>query len=194
MFNLYGFLTFIIVTSYTPGPNNISCMSNASRYGLRKSIPFAAGVVAGFFTVISLSTLLSAFLFEFIPKVKPYMLVIGALYILWLAWKTLKSGSSNIELSDNDRPRFFAGFFLQFVNPKTIIYGITSMSSFILPYYSNPLTLFGFVLLLSFVGITSITCWSIFGLMFRKLFSKYSKVINIIMAILLVYCAVSLFL
>jgi hypothetical protein len=36
--------------------------------------------------------------------------------------------------------------------------------------------------------------WSLFGSVFKMLFSKYAKITNAIMALLLVYCAVSLFL
>ena len=53
------------------------------------------------------------------------LLVIGALYMLRLAWKTLKS-SSVIEES-HSRSSFLSGAFLQFVNPKIYIYRIVTM-------------------------------------------------------------------
>ena len=37
-------------------------------------------------------------------------------------------------------------------------------------------------------------CWSAFGSAFKWLFSKHARVVNLVMALLLVYCAVSLFL
>lgn len=34
--NLVAFLSYAVVTTFTPGPNNIMTMSNASRYGFKK--------------------------------------------------------------------------------------------------------------------------------------------------------------
>jgi hypothetical protein len=36
--NFAAFLSYVLVTTFTPGPNNIMSMSNASRYGFKKSI------------------------------------------------------------------------------------------------------------------------------------------------------------
>lgn len=192
MLNAYAFLTYIFVTAYTPGPNNLMSMSNASRFGFRKSLPFNWGIFLGFSMVMILCTLFSAVLFSLIPAIKPFMLAIGAAYMLYLAWKTYKS-SSSIKMKDAQSNRFVSGMLLQFINPKIIIYGITAMSSYILPHFEAPLILLGFALLLAFVGFTGTLCWSAFGAVFYKLFSRHTKQLNTIMALLLVYCAVSLY-
>ena len=150
MFNLYAFLAYIFVTAFTPGPNNIMSMGNASRYGLRKSFRFNLGILLGFSIVMILCTLLSAILFQVIPTIKPFTLIIGAAYILWLAFKTWNA--SDIKVSTGKDSNFLSGFLLQFVNPKIIIYGITAMSSYILPYFSAPSALIAFALILAFVG------------------------------------------
>ena len=31
--NWFSFFSYVLVSTFTPGPNNISSMSNASRYG-----------------------------------------------------------------------------------------------------------------------------------------------------------------
>ena len=64
----------------------------------------------------------------------------------------------------------------------------------ILPHYYDIVSVTLFVLLLSAIGTSGCICWAIFGAAFEKLFGKYRKPINLIMAVLLVYCAVSLFL
>lgn len=90
---------------------------------------------------------------------------------------------------------FVSGLILQFVNPKIYIYCIVSMEAYILPHFHgewNILVLFA--LLLAFIGFVCTLCWSLFGSAFRLLFSKYAKITNTVMALLLVYCAVSLFL
>ena len=52
----------------------------------------------------------------------------------------------------------------------------------------------GIVLLLAFIGYLFCLCWCAFGSVFRRLFSQHAKPVNTVMALLLVYCAVSLFL
>ena len=121
------------------------------------------------------------------------MLVIGAAYMLYLAWKTFRS-SSNLE-ETNHNSGFFSGLLLQFINPKIHIYCIVSMEAYILPYYQGQWgILVFFALLLAWIGFVFTLCWALFGSVFQLLFSKYYKVTNTVMSLLLVYCAISLFL
>jgi threonine/homoserine/homoserine lactone efflux protein len=193
MFQWTEFLTYAIATAVTPGPNNIMSMSNAGRLGLKKSLPFNMGIWVGFSIVMVLCTLFCSMLSQIIPIIQTPMLIIGAVYMLYLAWKTFKSGSEITE--DHSREGFVSGLTLQFVNPKIYIYCIVSMEAYILPYFNGQiLPLLGFALLLAFIGFAFTLCWSVFGSVFKKLFSKYAKITNTLMALLLVYCAVSLFL
>lgn len=69
------------------------------------------------------------------------------------------------------------------------------MEAYILPYFQDrPLILLGFALLLAFIGFLFTLAWSAFGSVFQRLFSRHARLVNTIMALLLVYCAVSLFL
>ena len=192
MFHWLNFLSYAVVTAVTPGPNNILSMSNASRLGFRKSFPFNLGIWIGFSLVMLVCTFFCNTLSAVIPKIKTPMLVLGAAYMLWLAWKTFQS-SSVIEES-HSQADLLSGLVLQFVNPKIYIYCIVSMEAYILPHYQGqwgPLVFFA--LMLAFIGFVFTLCWSLFGSVFKLLFSKYAKITNTIMALFLVYCAVSLF-
>ena len=191
--NPLAFLAYILVTAYTPGPNNILSMSNGSMYGFKKSFPFNVGVLCGFFFVMTLCTLFSAALYAVIPKIKMAMLILGAAYMLYLAWKIFKSSMHGQEEGKN-KCTFLSGMLLQFVNPKIMVYGITSVSVYILPYYKDIAHLILFGLLLSMVGFSATLCWSAFGTAFSRLLKSHARVLNPVMAVLLVYCAVSLFL
>lgn len=193
MFSLYQFLLYIFVTAYTPGPNNIMSLSNAVRYGFKKSFPFNLGILAGFSVVMLFCTLLSALIFSYIQQAKIYMQVLGASYMFYLAWKTWKS-SSEVELEETKGASFISGLSLQFINPKIYIYAVTAMSTFILPHFDSTAALVGFALFLAFVGFTGTVAWSAFGSTFQKILTNYSNIVNPILALLLIYCAVSLFL
>ena len=192
MFNWVSFLTYAVVTAVTPGPNNIMSMSNGSRKGLRGAIPFNLGIWAGFSAVMLICTAFCSMVSSLIPKIKLPMLIVGAAYMLYLAWETFRSSDSIEE--DHSRDGFLSGLLLQFINPKIYIYCIMSMEAYILPFYNgNSPALFGFAMLLAFIGFVFTLCWSAFGSVFKRLFSKHAKLMNTIMALLLVYCAVSLF-
>lgn len=193
MFNWISFLTYVLVTAITPGPNNIMSLTNGSRVGFRRALPFNFGVLVGFSGVALVCTLLSSVLFEFLPVIKLPMMIIGALYMLYLAWKTFKSGS--VEEGTEVKVGFWQAVALQFINVKAYIYAIVSMEAFILPHFAGNIpVLLGFALLLALIGFVCTVCWTAFGTIFKLLFSKHGKIVNTIMALLLIYCAVSLFL
>lgn len=192
--DIAAFLSYVLVTTFTPGPNNIMSMSNAARYGFRKSISFNFGVTAGFFVLISLCSLFSFSLVTMIPAFKPFLSYIGAAYILWLAWKTFTDKPHEKETVEKGQTNtFMSGFLLQFVNPKAILYGLTTTSVFIIPYYDSVLILGIFSLLLALTAFVATSSWSLFGSVFQKAMTQNYKLINSIMALLLVYCAISLF-
>lgn len=168
-------------------------MSNATRYGFKGSLKFNLGVFAGFVIIIALCTVFSAGLYELVPSVKPVMTFVGAAYILWLAWRILR-GSPNGHEDIKATNSFKLGLLLQFVNVKVILYGITAVSTFILPYYDSPVVLFMFTIFLAFCSFASTCCWAVFGATFQKFLSRHSRLVNTVMSLLLVYCAVSLFL
>jgi threonine/homoserine/homoserine lactone efflux protein len=192
MFPWVSFFSYIFIMAYTPGPNNIMSMNNAKNVGFRKGIVFNFGILTGFFIVMLLCLFFSKALYTLVPKIELPMKILGATYMLYLIIKTIfPSKKGEIK---NSSGSFFAGALLQLVNPKIILYGITAMSSYIFPYYQDMVTLVAFAFLLAFVGFTATICWALFGSMVGIVFKKYEKVINSIMVILLLYCAISLFL
>lgn len=187
------FLLYVFVMSFTPGPNNIMAMLFANQFGFKKTLRFCLGVGAGFFVIMILSSYFNLILHNFIPKVEFPMMLLGAGYMLFLAIKIITSSTTSTDEGGGKYNSFFAGMLLQFVNPKGVLYGITVIATFILPYYSSTIDLLLFSLFLGFVGIMSTCSWSLFGSIFQKFLLDYRKQFNIVMALLLVYSAVSIF-
>ena len=192
MFSWLSFLTYAVVTAVTPGPNNIMSMSNGGRKGFRGALPFNLGIWVGFSVVMVLCTAFCSLLSALIPQIELPMRIAGAAYMLWLAWETFRS-PDHIE-ENHSREGFWSGLLLQFVNPKIYLYCIISMEAYILPFFQEqPLVLLGFALLLAFIGFAFTLCWSAFGSVCRRLFSRHGRAVNTVMALPLVWCAVSLF-
>lgn len=193
MFNWFSFLIYAVITAVTPGPNNIMSMSNGNKKGFIGALPFNMGILVGFSSVMILCTVFCNLFSEWIPKIKMPMLIIGACYILHLAWATFRS-SSEIKTDNTELSGFLSGIFLQFINPKIYIYCIISMKLYIFPVYSDQyLQLFYFAILLAFIGFIFNLLWTAFGVSFKLIFCSHPKFINSIMGLLLVYCAISLF-
>ena len=193
MFPVSDFLIYCFITAYTPGANNLLSMSNAARLGFRKSVSFNCGITMGFLIVMTVCTLFSSTLYSALPKVKFYMQLLGAAYMLYLAWKVWKT-SSDLEVESRKESSFLSGMVLQFMNPKIYIYAITAMSLYILPLYHSVVALIVFVLILTIIGASGSYVWALFGSAFCRFFTKHTKGVNLVMALLLVYCAVSLYL
>ncbi|WP_057913574.1 LysE family transporter [Peribacillus muralis] len=189
---LVSFLLFVFVTSFTPGPNNIMAMLFANKYGFKRTLKFCFGVGAGFFVIMILSSYFNLLLKNFIPKIELIMTILAALYMLYLASKIIKSKNNEKDDDGDKNNRFLSGMLLQFINPKGILYGITAVSTFIIPYYTSNTSLLFFSLFLAFIGFLSTMSWSMFGSLFQRFLTKYSRQFNITMALLLVYSAISI--
>ena len=192
MFPLSDFLIYCFVTAYTPGANNLLSMTYAARLGFRRSFRFNLGITAGFFLVMAACAAFCSTLYALLPRVRIFLQLFGAAYMLYLAWKVWRS-SSDFGAKGETASSFFAGMFLQFMNPKIYIYAITTLTLYILPLYQSFPALAAFVAVLTAIGASGSYAWALFGSAFCRLFARHEKAVNLIMALLLVYCAVSLF-
>ena len=66
------------------------------------------------------------------------------------------------------------------------------LQPFVLPHYDSIPVLALFCFILSVTGFLCTLLWALFGAVFEKFFKKYSKIVNAVMALLLVYCAVTM--
>lgn len=173
-------------------PLLIMAMAFANKYGLRKTVGFCIGVSAGFFIIMLLCSYFNLILNSFMPKIEFGMTILGAVYMLYLAYKIAFSKDGGQEKEEDKNNSFLAGMLLQFINPKGILYGITVIATFILPYHDSQLSLLLFAIFLALIGFLSTFSWSLFGSIFQKFLSKYKSQFNIVMALLLVYSAISI--
>ena len=190
---LLTLISFVLITTYTPGPNNISAASMGVLYGYKRTLPYMLGMVSGFFVMLTLSGLVSGFLLEQIPAFETILRIAGALYILWLAWHTLKA-SYTFDEEEQKPLGFIQGFLLQVLNVKVIVYGLTLYGTFLANKIPSFFHLVLSAALFASVGFTSVTLWTLFGAGIRKYLNrpKVRQAVNIVLALLLVYTAVDL--
>ena len=84
------------------------------------------------------------------------------------------------------------GFLLQFVNIKIYMFGITALTGFVAPYHKALWVLIGFELLIATIGTIATTTWIGAGLLIQKIYEKHYRIINILLALILLECVWSM--
>lgn len=188
-----SFLSFILITSITPGPNNISSASMGMLLGYRKTLNYLSGISTGFFLLMLVCSLLSTSLLHYAPSAQAYLKYVGAAYIIWLAWKTLSASYSTSE-SGEQLATFTRGLMLQVVNPKGLVYGLTIFTTFLAGINGDFLTLGPWVIFLALVCFFCTSTWALFGALIEKHMKnqKIKLAINVLLSLGLVYTALDI--
>ena len=187
-------IIFIFVTTFTPGPNNISSASLGILYGYRKTFSYMAGISSGFFVVMIICAYLSSALAAVIPVAEKYLRLVGTAYIIWLAIGILRSNSSISESEEKPSKAFSKGFLLQFFNPKVTLYGLMLYSTFLAPISGKSGCLALSAVVFALVCFASISLWTLCGATIKNKFKNdsFRKMINTLLALLLIYTAIEL--
>lgn len=186
--NLTSFLLYCVIVTFTPGPTNIVILSTVQGFGIKRAMSYTYGATIAFGCLLALSALLNTLLAGVIPSLLLVMQVIGSLYILYLAYQIYHMDTT--KTAAKDAATFQTGFIMQFVNPKVVLFTMTVIPSFVMPYYTEPYMLAVYVALITAVGFFAFMTWVLFGAVFKQFLCKYQKPVNIAMALFLVYSAI----
>jgi cysteine/O-acetylserine efflux protein len=191
--DFFALISFVLVTTFTPGPNNISSASMGILHGYRATLRYLSGISTGTFLVMLLCGWISSALLQVFPAVEGMLRIIGALYILWLAFHTLKA-SYAFEEGKQRSLGFSQGLLLQVLNPKLIVYGLTLYSTFLAGVVTNYLHLLLSAVIVTAIGFCSISAWTVLGATIRSHLNrpKVKQILNTTLSLLLVYTAVEL--
>jgi cysteine/O-acetylserine efflux protein len=191
--SLLPILSYILISTFTPGPSNISSASLAVLHGYKNTLKFQAGLAAGVFLLMFISGLLSGTIVKIFPSFEPVMRYFGAAYILYLALGILKASYTFTE-KDSKPLGFVHGFLLQILNPKLFVYAFTLFSAFLASRIQNISVLFLVVMFLAVVAFCATSTWALFGTAIRTQLQqpRLKLVVNIILSLSLVYTAISL--
>ncbi|MEP4094109.1 LysE family transporter [Reichenbachiella sp.] len=188
-----SFLSFIMITSITPGPNNISSASMGMLLGYRKTLNYLLGISTGFFLLMLVCSLLSTSLLHYAPSAQQYLKYVGASYIIWLAWKTL-SASYAADAAGQQLASYTRGLTLQVVNPKGLVYGLTIFTTFLAGTNGDYLVLISWVIFLALVCFACTSTWALFGALIQK-YMRNQKIkfgINVMLSLALIYTALDI--
>jgi threonine/homoserine/homoserine lactone efflux protein len=113
---IIAFTLFSVVTSVTPGPNNVMLTATGANVGIRRGMPHLLGISVGFALmqlvfIGGVGTALTS-----IPELLSALKFAGIAVLLWLSWKIATAGRAG---DVRERPiGFFGAVLFQWVNPK----------------------------------------------------------------------------
>jgi len=191
---LLSFLTFALVSSITPGPNNVMLMASGANFGFRPTLPHLAGVSLGFAAMVILVGLGLAGIFAAAPWLYEILRWVGAAYLVFFAYKI--ATSKGLGSSENKgRPvTFLQAVAFQWVNPKAWSMILSAVTTFAPP--DPTIGHIGLLtLLLCAVGLPCSLIWMTFGLGLKNFLSQPGalRAFNITMAVLLIVSLYPLF-
>lgn len=187
-----SFLFYCLITTFSPGPTNIVILSTAHKFGAKRAMAYTLGATAGIGLLLAISAALNAVLFALIPKMMILLQIVGSLYMFYLAYQIYKSGTS--DSGSNETGTFWSGFLMQFLNPKVLLFALTVIPTFVMPYYHEVSAISVSVLVITLIGFTAFATWILFGTMFKSFLQKHFKTVNIMMALFLAYAAIMIWL
>ncbi|MFN3075192.1 LysE family translocator [Acinetobacter sp. TY2] len=126
----------------TPGPNMIYLISRSISQGKSAGLISLVGIIFGFIFYMACAALgITALLFA-VPYAYDTIKILGALYLLWLAWNAIKpngvSAFQTVELTPDSSPKLFLmGFLTNLLNPKIAIMYLSLLPQFIQPDHGS---------------------------------------------------------
>ena len=192
---LFSLILFCLVTSCTPGPNNILASYSGFNFGIKKTLPLMFGVAFGYTLMLTFVNFGLIVIFKNYPIIQQIIKVIGSIFLIYLAYKISFSINNSNTLQKNP-VKFFDTFLFQFINPKAIIVATIMVSTFV-DSNNNYIRESFWVIGVNFIfAWFSITFWTLLGKFLRKFATndKFIKIFNYVMSFLLISCIATFYL
>jgi cysteine/O-acetylserine efflux protein len=193
--SLFSIISYVLISSFTPGPSNISTASMAVLHGYKNTLKYQAGLALGVFLLMLVSGLLSTTLLSIFPAFEPIMRYIGAGYILYLAFGILKASYLFTDTEAEVKPLGFVyGLVLQILNPKLVVYSFSLFSAFLASVTRNFVPLMFVCILLAATSFCATSVWALFGTAIKSYLHnpRLKAIVNIILSLSLVYTAIAI--
>ena len=137
--SLTTILTFAlasIVLIITPGPDMALQLSRSINYGRIHGLSTFVGTMLGLLVHSALVALGISILIVAAPPIFLALKIVGAVYLLWLAWHAIrKGGGFRLAAAAKQTPTlwqsFLAGVMIDLLNPKVVLFFVTFLPQFV---------------------------------------------------------------
>ena len=183
---ILGLCAFALVSSITPGPNNLMLMASGANFGFQRTLPHILGVSGGFTIMVLLVGTGLVQIFDAAPISYQIIKVVSVIYLLYLAWKIATAAAPAADRQATGRPlTFLQAALFQWVNPKAWTMALTAVS-----VYSPSQSTAAMAFVAAVFGVINLHCvslWTGLGDQLQRLLTspRRLQVFNICMALLL---------
>jgi threonine/homoserine/homoserine lactone efflux protein len=126
---LVGLVGFSLVSAGTPGPNNVLLWASGATFGFRRTLPHVLGTALGIGAVTLAVAAGVGLLVTSIPGLTFLMKLVGSAYLLLLAYRIAKGGSTDGMTVAHPMSIVEASAF-QALNPKGWIFAFGAVTTF----------------------------------------------------------------
>lgn len=133
-FELYlALLSFCVVATITPGPNNMMLLASGVTFGFKRTIPHMLGITSGVGVMALALGISMAGIARHLPQLYAVLHMLSTLYLLYLAWRIATSAGPG-SAGRNGRPmNTLEAILFQWVNPKAWAMVLGAITSFARP-------------------------------------------------------------
>ena len=127
-----AFLPAATALNLTPGPDMLFCLAQGMRAGPGAGVRAAAGISAGVMVHVTVAGLGLGALVAAAPQVFDLIRWLGAAYLVWVAWRTLRTPFARDSAPTSTHP-FRDGLVVNLANPKVILFVLALLPQFVDP-------------------------------------------------------------
>ena len=190
MTELLPLMSYCLVMSATPGPNNVMLATTGANFGGRGALPAIVGIQAGLFVQTMLMCVGLGSVFVAYPVAQQALRIAGSLYLVFLAWKL--SGASVSGAQAPKAVSFAQAATFQALNPKSWVKAVTVASVFMPEGHSTLASALLVSVICTLVGAPCNAMWALFGVSIRRFLQdpRKQRLFNLAMAAILLVLAV----
>ena len=193
------FITASVVLSLVPGPDNLFVMSNSALRGWKIGFYTTLGLCTGLIGHTILVGIGVSVIFQTSPMAFNGLKIIGAFYLVYLAWLSIQNKELNLGEASQDisnKSYYLTGVVMNLTNPKVAIFFLVFLPQFVNSNnhnVSSQIFLLGLLFICSaFFVFTSIAYLSSFLEGILKKSKTVNKNLNLLAAIIYIALAINL--
>ncbi len=192
---LLPLIMFSLAGAATPGPNNIMVTASGQAFGFLRSLPHIFGVATGFALLLIAFGLGLSQVFHRYPDLHRLLRVVGAIYLLYLAWRIATAGDTAAGAARGRPLTFVEAALFQWVNVKGLTFAAGVMTAFTTPGGSLWSELSLIVIVFAGLTLPSLSVWCLFGVAISMLLKseRARRTFNYGMGLLVALSVVLLF-
>ncbi|MEM7561915.1 MAG: LysE family translocator [Pseudomonadota bacterium] len=159
---LLVFFAASVALAFAPGPDNIFVLTQSALHGRKAGVLVTLGLCSGLIVHTSAVALGVAAVFQTSALAFNILKIVGALYLLYLAWQAFRAGAESIDHKGESglsmRKLYLRGVIMNITNPKVAIFFLA-----FLPQFADPALGSITIQMLMFGGLFIIATFMIFG-------------------------------